>query len=65
MINILRVWQGLLEVLLKSLAWAVGDVCSDFYMTKGKNVKYFKITLDNIVDYNPKFISQENIIMLL
>ena len=65
MSNILKEWQGLQKDLPTSLAWGVGDVCSDYYMTKGKNVKRFKITSGRIADCNLNSIPQENTTMLM
>lgn len=63
--TILQEWQNSQKVLPVSLAWEVGDVCSDCYMIKGKNVNRFKIISGRIADCNQNFILQESITMLL
>ena len=55
----------MLKDLPMNSVWAVGDVCSDCCMIRGKNVKRFKITSGRIADCNQNFILQESITMLL
>ena len=53
--SILKEWQNWRKVLPTSLAWAVGEEHSDFFMTRGRNVSHFKTTLGKIVDLHQRY----------